>query len=46
MTEPDGRAIDLARYDQSWFDRGRSGLWVVLWDLAWLCLLRPCPQPF
>jgi putative colanic acid biosynthesis acetyltransferase WcaF len=41
---PDPR-IDLSRYDQSWFDRGRSGLVVILWDLCWLLLIRPCPQP-
>jgi putative colanic acid biosynthesis acetyltransferase WcaF len=46
MTDSDRPHIDLAHYDQSWFSRGRSGLWVILWDLAWLFLIRPCPQPF
>jgi putative colanic acid biosynthesis acetyltransferase WcaF len=38
--------VRLDTYDQSWFDRGRSGLAVLVWDIAWLLLLRPCPQPF
>ncbi len=43
MHEPN---IDLTGYNQSWFVRGRSAWVVILWDLTWLLLLRPCPQPF
>jgi putative colanic acid biosynthesis acetyltransferase WcaF len=37
--------IDLSRYDQSWFSRGRPAWMIVLWDLTWLFLIRPSPQP-
>jgi putative colanic acid biosynthesis acetyltransferase WcaF len=45
-TEMPGPELNLRRYDQSWFKRGRSGAVVILWDLCWLLLFRPCPQPF
>ncbi|NJN88306.1 MAG: colanic acid biosynthesis acetyltransferase WcaF [Leptolyngbyaceae cyanobacterium SL_7_1] len=35
--EPDLEApsgVDLRRYDQRWFDRGRSGGWILLWWLV------------
>ena len=37
--------IRLDLYDQSGYDRGRSGLVVVLWDLVQQVLIHPSPHP-
>jgi putative colanic acid biosynthesis acetyltransferase WcaF len=38
-------AIDLSRYDQSWFDRGRSGIVIVLWEIVQRVLIHGSLQP-
>lgn len=38
-------AIDLTRYDQSWYDRGRSGAFCTLWEVFDRLLIRPSPRP-
>jgi len=37
---------NLDRYDQSWYDRGRAGWYVLLWWLIQETLFRWIPHPF
>ncbi len=43
MSEP---RVDLSRYDQSWFSRGRSNLIVGIWDLFQTFFIHPSPHSF
>jgi putative colanic acid biosynthesis acetyltransferase WcaF len=36
--------IDLQAYDQSWYQRGRGTLIVILWDLVQIFLIHPSPH--
>ena len=38
--------VDLRRYDQSWFDRGRPGWFVLLWWLVQAIAFPLTPHPF
>lgn len=42
----DRPGVDLARYDQAWFDRGRPWWVILLWGCAERCLLHPSPHLF
>ncbi len=37
--------VDLRKYDQSWFDRGRPGWYVLLWWLVQAIVFSITPQP-
>lgn len=37
--------VDLRQYDQSWFDRGRPGWFVLLWWLTQAVVFPITPQP-
>lgn len=38
--------VDLRQYDQSWFDRGRPGWYVLFWWLVQAIVFPITPQPF
>ncbi|MDY6806561.1 MAG: hormogonium polysaccharide biosynthesis acetyltransferase HpsU [Cyanobacteriota bacterium] len=38
--------IDLGKYDQSWFDRGKPGWFILLWWLVQAIAFSLTPQPF
>ena len=38
--------VDLRQYDQSWFDRGRKGWFILLWWLVQAVLFPLSPHPF
>lgn len=38
--------IDLRKYDQSWFDRGKPGWFILLWWLVQAIAFGLTPQPF
>lgn len=42
MTQP---FVDLRKYDQSWFDRGRPGWYILLWWLVQAIIFPLTPQP-
>ncbi len=47
MPLQDGESwVDLRRYDQSWFDRGRPGWYIFLWWLVQAIVFPLSPQPF
>lgn len=37
--------IDLSKYDQSWFDRGKPGFWILFWWLVQAICFPLTPQP-
>lgn len=43
--EPPAVSVDLSRYDQSWYRRGRSGWLVVLWDFVQSTLIHGSLHP-
>ncbi|MFW5698357.1 MAG: WcaF family extracellular polysaccharide biosynthesis acetyltransferase [Planctomycetota bacterium] len=38
--------VDLGRYDQGWFDRGRGPIACMLWDMVQTLLIAPSPHCF
>lgn len=38
--------VDLSQYDQSWYDRGRPGWYVLLWWLVQAVIFPLTPHPF
>ncbi|MDF5732016.1 MAG: hormogonium polysaccharide biosynthesis acetyltransferase HpsU [Rhizonema sp. PD38] len=38
--------VDLRKYDQSWFDRGRAGWYILLWWLVQAIAFPLTPHPF
>jgi putative colanic acid biosynthesis acetyltransferase WcaF len=40
-----GARIDLGRYDQSWYSRGRSALVIVLWEIVQSLLIHGSLHP-